>query len=99
MPAQHFDSDVASELGVASAVHFSHPALADPFVHEIRAEPTTGKVMSDLACHCPGDQRRRESVEHLRRRGLVEQRLHFMPQPLIVPAGLREKRLTLALRA
>ena len=76
-----FDRDIASEPGITGARHLAHPAHADPFVHQICAEPTAGEVHAFLvgpsACATIDGVRPSSPCGEV---GLVEQGLHVALQ-------------------
>ena len=68
---QNFDRNVAPETGIAGAVHLAHPAAADPFLHEIHAEPTPSHADTGRLTHRLRDRRWRQVFEPSRC-GLIE---------------------------
>lgn len=66
-PRQYLDRDIASEPGITGAVHLTHPAHADPFVHEICAEATAGDVHAFIDWpQCLRNHRRRQAIDPVR---------------------------------
>ncbi len=91
---QYLDSDVPTQPGVASTIHFAHAAGTQSRDHRIRAEgaPAEATLLGRAGI---GDAGRRR-FEEPRRCGLVaQQRFEFLAQRRVVTARLAHERSTI----
>src|SRR4029453_4788263 len=82
---------------IACAVHLAHVADAEEVENVIDPEPLAReRRLGGIVHESRGHRESRCSEEIFCRRSLRQQRFHFLPQRLIVPAGFTQERRPLA---